>query len=848
VKSVNFIALSTTRGLHLVIFASAWMAGILIDDVLQVPPQLCLLLSGLTALLLIIFWHNPRDRLLLLALLFGELGAWRYAQVQPQHDPQSLQRFMRTSSSLSIRGVVADEPRVQTRTRLLMISVNAVKDGGSSLWEKANGTIEVIALFNGPSAEDPYGANYGDSVELQGKLQPPAPTSSKKVVASMGFPRIHVSATGGNVLITSIYHLRNQLAIQIERALPQPEAALLIGIFLGLRTSALNLLASAFKATGTTHLLVSSGSNVTIISGLVYSFTQPLSSKYTGSLLLTPLHKSWGDWVRTTLLLLSIAFYTVLTGAGSATMRAGIMGGLLVIAPRLGRRYSVYTGLAAAAFLMSCIDPFLLWDMGFLLSFLATLGIVFLPPYLQRLMRPITRLSVESLIIEMTSVTLAAQIATLPILAVVSQEISLVAPIANILIAPLMGPLILLGLVIGATGLILHPLSLLCGWITWPFLWYTQVAIELCARLPGAYIPVGSLGTSIVWLYYALLSPASGFLLYRYPLSPTKHRPSLLTRRKRTLLQVGSVALIIVSTGITIILPTSTAGNTLSFFDIDATKAREQDLHGEDIDTTEADKPHIYGEAIFIRTQDGKTLLIDGGNDVVSLSQLLDDRLPPWNRSLDMVILTSPQQDAITGLVDVLTRYDVGYVFDAGMAHPSTSYVRWRRIINERKLPYLPVAQGTTIPLGTGTQLQVLWPQDRLHTGSNEIRDNGLILRLVMPGLRLLLLGSSIQSNYALTGLLTSVDENMLKADIVQVLGEMNTPVPLVLTDVLEQAQPFLVVRTSPTQHKTSQSKSTNNTRATLSSALLSVPRVWETESQGTLELYSDGKGWGRNE
>jgi hypothetical protein len=111
-----------------------------------------------------------------------------------------------------------------------------------------------------------------------------------------------------------------------------------------------------------------------------------------------------------------------------------------------------------------------------------------------------------------------------------------------------------------------------------------------------------------------------------------------------------------------------------------------------------------------------------------------------------------------------------------------------------------------------------------------------------MPGLRLLLLGSSIQSNYALNGLLSSVDGNMLKADIVQILGEMNTPVPSALGDVLQRAQPCLVVVTSSTQHKSRQS--TNNTRLTLSSALVTAPQVLQTAQQGTIELCSESKGW----
>jgi competence protein ComEC len=690
-------------------------------------------------------------------------------------------------------------------------------------------------LFNGPSAEDPYGANYGDSVQLQGKLQSPTPTSPKNVIASMGFPRIHVSATGGNAIFAWIYHLRNQLATLIEQALPEPEAAILIAIFLGLRTPALHPLAIAFNVTGTAHLIVPSGFKVTILSGLVSRSTQYLSPKHTGPFPLTPLHKSWRDWIRITLVLLSIALYTVLSGAGPAALRAGIMGGLSAITPGLGRKYNVYTGLAGAAILMSCIDPFVLWDVGFLLSFLGTLGIVLLTPYIQRLLQPIAKLPAGPLIVEMAAVTLAAQIATLPIFAVAFQQVSLIAPIANILTVPLLGLLIFLGLAIGATGFILHPLLPLCGWIAWPFLWYMKIIITQCSLLPLAFFHVDHLDGPIAWLYYALLIPLIGLWLYRYPLSPrpphtqssTKHQPSLLAPRNRKLLYTGGVVFIVVMIGITIIPTPSTTSNTISFFNIDATKANGQ---------------HIHGEAILVHTQDGKTLLIDGGNDIVSLSQLLDDQLPHWKRPLDMVILTSPQQDTITGLQDVLTRYDVGAVFDAGMAHPSTTYARWRRIIDERKLQYTSVVQGTTIPLGATTQIQILWPQDKLHAGSNEIRDNGLILRLVMPGLRLLLLGSSIQSNYALSGLLASVDGNMLKADIVQVLGETDTPVSSALTDVLQHAQPSLVVITSPTQHKSKQSAS--NTRSTLADALVSIPQLWQKDQPDTLEVYSNNKGW----
>ena len=77
---------------------------------------------------------------------------------------------------------------------------------------------------------------------------------------------------------------------------------------------------------------------------------------------------------------------------------------------------------------------------------------------------------------------------------------------------------------------------------------------------------------------------------------------------------------------------------------------------------------------MLIRTADGKTALIDGGLDATSLSQQLDSRLPPWQRSLDMVILTDPRTDHLTGLQDIVSRYQIGTVMDAGMLHPNSGY------------------------------------------------------------------------------------------------------------------------------------------------------------------------------
>src|SRR6266571_1700532 len=366
------------RGYSLVAIGIAWLAGILLNSMLLLPYLVLLVGVCLFGLLIIVFYQDRQTRFVMLLALCACLGAWRYSVALPSNDPHSIQTFI-SPNSLEVRGTVADEPQVQVRTRLLLVDASAVSTDGGNSWKEAHGQLEVQTLDT--SLEDPYGANYGDSVELQGKLQPPLPYGPAGIFASMSFPRISVTDAGGNPVIAFLYHLRVTLATVIEQALPQPAAALLVAVVLGLQTLDLHPLKSAFSLTGTIHLTVSSGFKVTILAGLVASSTR-IFYKGREAHLLLPAQKlrDWRLWLTTGFVVVSIAAYTVLSGAGPAAIRAGIMGILIVIPPRLGRVYNVYTALASAALVMSCINPFVLWDVGFQLSFVGTLGIVLLTP------------------------------------------------------------------------------------------------------------------------------------------------------------------------------------------------------------------------------------------------------------------------------------------------------------------------------------------------------------------------------------------------------------------------------------------------------------------------------------
>jgi hypothetical protein len=177
-----------------------------------------------------------------------------------------------------------------------------------------------------------------------------------------------------------------------------------------------------------------------------------------------------------------------------------------------------------------------------------------------------------------------------------------------------------------------------------------------------------------------------------------------------------------------------------------------------------------------------------------------------------------------------------------------TTYARWRRTITERNLRYLSVVQGTTIPLDTDVALQVLWPLN-LHKGSDEERDNALIVRILAPGVRVLLLGAAAQSSYALSGLGADLASNYLQAEIVQMVGEVNKPYPVTLSDILQQAHPTMLIITPPLlrakQGQGAAAESPTPPRLVLPT--VSGCQIVQTAQTGTVEIKSTTVGWSMN-
>lgn len=136
------------------------------------------------------------------------------------------------------------------------------------------------------------------------------------------------------------------------------------------------------------------------------------------------------------------------------------------------------------------------------------------------------------------------------------------------------------------------------------------------------------------------------------------------------------------------------------------------------------------GDASLIQTSDGKNILIDGGPDNRVISEL-SQRLSFWDRRIDLMILTHPHADHVTGLNKVLERYEVGRVLYSGVAHNSPTYLAWLNLIKERGITITIIDSPQTIELAKECYLEIIYPdKNLLHVNVDNLNNTSLVMKL----------------------------------------------------------------------------------------------------------------------
>ena len=539
----------------------------------------------------------------------------------------------------------------------------------------------------------------------------------------MLYPKIEIFETGkGSKPLAWIYSVRGRLSQVLAQVLPEPQASLAQGIVLGIRSNIPPSLKNSFARTGTAHILAISGLNLTILAGVLLGIGVWLFGRRHHIYVWLPLVTIW--------------LYALLTGMNAPVVRGAIMASLFLIAELLGRQRSAITALAFAAAIMVGISPRVLRDASFQLSFLAMAGLVFIFPPLQAAGRRAVNATVgegrpaavASMVTDSFSVTLAAIIATWPVIAYYFGIISFAGPFATFLALPSLPGMIITGALAGILGLVALPVAQVIGWLAWLFLSYFLLVVNGFAALPVSSVEIGSAGATLVWVYYPILVVVLWLIRHRKKLAEVMPQAAIRLKsgvdkvfdttsrlpRKWVVAPLFLVAILVSFTAVT--LP-------------------DNRLHVSFLDVGQ-------GDAILVQTPAHQDILIDGGPSLEAISLALSHKMPFWDRTIDLLVLTHPHKDHITGLVEVLHRYRVKQVIYPDLDYASPIWDEWLRVIKEDDIKCTVAQAGQQIDLGEGVVMKVVSPRLPLLTGTeSDIDNNSVVLELSMGNISFLLAG-----------------------------------------------------------------------------------------------------------
>jgi competence protein ComEC len=684
---------------------------------------------GLVSVAAILLWRRDRSiRLAGACALALLLGALRYQAAIPDLDDAALAAHYNDRGWVTLEGTVQGYPDVRDTWIDLRFEADLLDLEG--LAQPVSGTILVRA----PRFPE---MQYGDRLRVSGLLRTPpqlegfayADYLARQGIYSMiNRPQITKIESGqGSPFWAAIFAAKDRARDAIARLVPDPEASLLQGILLGIRSGIPAGLYDDYNTTGTSHIIVISGSNVTFVATLF---------ALTFGLILGKRRAYW-------LTMAGITLYVLLVGADAAVLRAGLMGGLFVTALYLGRRSTAYVSLFASALVLTMINPRALWDVGFQLSFAATLGLILFAPALERLFErglgrivsperahQGTRYLYQALII-----TLAAQILTIPLVVYHFGRLSLVAPLANLLILPVQPPIMGLG---GAAAILgvpafagpvpfLEPLARAVGWVPWLCLAYTNAVVRWLASWPLASLEIQR--TAAGWLAVAYIALVSALWVWSRRRDSVRRTWTALTQRRSSAVILGGPLAMAILAWLAIAhLP-------------------DGKLHVAFLDVGQ-------GDAALITTPHGQQILIDGGPSPSALTSGLGRQMPFWDRSLDLVVMTHPDADHITGLAEVLDRYRVDGWLDNGRPDDDALYAQCMVRLEEGAVTQQVVRAGDRLDLGSGIVLEVLHPGPELMAATDaDANNNSLVLRLVWG-----------QASFLLTGDIEAEAERLLLA------------------------------------------------------------------------------------
>lgn len=338
---------------------------------------------------------------------------------------------------------------------------------------------------------------YGDIVNVQCQLQqPPANPefdyakylARYQVYALCYRPQIELVGHTRHWLFSPLYQLRNTVQQQVRLLWPEPISSLIQGVLLGLQDDIPTDINDLFRRTGTVHILVVSGMHVMLLAQLIERCT-----------------KRWltiGQ--RFILLIVVLGAFCIVTGLAASVIRASLMGLIIPVAALSGRPRRAHITLTVVAAVMAAYNPYILLnDLGFQLSFLATIGLIYFQPLVARFTQWLPEwFSLR----ETISTSLAAAIPTAPLIAWQFGTFSPISFFANIIVLPVSNLLLFAGAGITGLAIFFPSMAQLLAYLLWRLTWLMLHIQTWLSSLPQAYLENIVFSDQALLIAYGIIS------------------------------------------------------------------------------------------------------------------------------------------------------------------------------------------------------------------------------------------------------------------------------------------------------------------------------------------------------
>ena len=704
------------------------------------------LASVMLAALLVGVRRTPLPAFILLLFVLGLLRVEAFGA-----DPDTSLAVYHGRGSVRVEGVVVAGPERAGSATRFRLSVDRIEADGESTDQSGDVLVTLRASLDLARLRDTPYFRYGDRLLLEGDLEAPpvledfdypAFLARQGIGSVISFPEATLLGQGeGAAFYRWLHAARRRFADSLTNVVPEPQASVGQALLLGMRKDLPEDLVEKFRATGTSHLLAISGLHVSVLLGLALATSAFAFGRRRQLYLIAPLALMW--------------LYALFAGMSPSVARAAIMGSVYLAALALGRPRSVLPALGLAAAVMVAVEPDILWSVSFQLSFTAMSGIALMAEPLNRWLRallgevPQEGTPHHSLLAPAASavaMTVAATVATLPLVAFYFEQVSLVGLPATVLTLPALPLALVTQAAAGLVGLLSDIPAQPLGWLAWVTTAYITGVVGLFARLPSASFDTGPVAPVLVWAYYLLLllwyggralrSTAARGLAHLQASPPGPPLAKVAVPWWVLFLAVFAAALVWIA----------------------ALSMPDGRLH-----VTFADVGQ--GDAVFITTPSGKNIIVDGGPDPLEAARLLGARLPFWHRTIDLVVLTHPHSDHVAGLTEALRRYNVERILERDVQHDTPEHVAWRQAVNVEGALVIQARPGQMIAMDDGVLIQVLGPPEELMRGTTSDVDNAsVVLRLVYGDVSFLFTGDIFsEAETAMVARGAPIDSDVLK-------------------------------------------------------------------------------------